>query len=1350
MHPRTAESLRLPLIDLPLPRTVTMLDGSSPQAGKIWKKANLTFSLDGKQITETFLICNTGSHAAILGLKWLDAHNPEIDWNAQTLSFPHAPPEHVAIAEEEEADKNPLEGVPPKYHQYAKVFGEEEFNKLPPHRHYNIGIELTEEGPLNSPLSMTNAKSSTLKDWLRDKLKAGKIRPSKSSISSPVMFVPKKDGSRRLVVDYRCLNNQTKKNVYPLPRPDNLMAQLRGAKVFTKLDLRWGYNNVQVKDGDKWKTAFQTKYGLYESLVMTFGLTNAPASFQHFMNNLFKDLLDVCVIIYLDDILIYSKDDASHTQHVHKVLRRLMENQLFCKASKCTFHVTSVEYLGIIVSDKGFSLDKLKIQAIQEWPTPTKVKEVQSFLGFANFLRRFVANFSHMARPLHNLVKKDAPWKWDTREQEAFQGLKDAITNAPVLCHADPAKPYFLETDASGAALGSILSQRQEDGRLHPLGFLSESFKGAEQNYDTHDKELLAIIRSFEYWRIFLEGTLHPVTVFTNHRNLEYWKESRTFNRRHARWHLLLAGYNFQIVYRPGKQSGKPDALSQRSDHADIPPDAQTMLPDPVFANVALVTPEKELQRQIELSLDQDESLEEILQFLQNKSKAPPSIKRAFKDYKMEAGLLFYQGRIVVPDVGTLRTDLLRIFHDSPLAGHPGRQRTLELVSRNYYWPGIRADTYWHVDSCETCQRIRKPKYAPIPPQPLELPVKPWQHVSYNMIVDLPKDGSNDSILVIVDSFTKYGIFVKCSKKLKAPELAELFLEHVWKRHGMPEKTVSDRGRVFNNKFLRALYKRLGIDPHFSSAYHPQSDGQTERVNPSIEHFLRAYSGVNQRDWTKWLPMAEFAYNNAVHSSTGKTPFKALYGWEPTLTPSNVPTDVPEADELAQTMEAQWKEVELALRQSKQRMTAGEDGSPIEFEIGEEAWLDAKNVNLKTLSQKLTEQRLGPFKVIEKISDRAYRLELPPTMQIHDVFYVGLLSKEYEVEGITDAEERNGKWFFRIKWKGYGSEENTWEPRENLKNAEKILRKYKEDMKKKALGAAKALRGGQCCIAFKRNHERGILCLNQTAYINNLVHFAGLKDAFPADTPLSPSVQLTRFNGAKPKFNYGTYIGKLLYAALCTRPNIAYAVAHLAQFTTCFGPAHVTQVKRLVCYLKGTLTLGLTYCRSAKGFGKIGYSDADWGSNLIDRKSISGHVFMLGGAAVSWSAKKQATVALSTMEAKYMALSHACTQALWMRQFFEELYLYADAPTLILSDNLAALTLSVESQFHGQSKHINIQHHFMRDIIEKRKVTTLYVPSNENLADAFTKALPAPQFRYLMRSIMGKPIEESIKDELIN
>ncbi|CCO32310.1 Retrotransposable element Tf2 155 kDa protein type 2 [Rhizoctonia solani AG-1 IB] len=494
-----AAELHLPTIHLDQPRTVTMLDGSTPQTGKIWKKVKLTFTYNDRTMSHKFLISPIGNHSAILGIKWLEQEAPEIDWSLRTLSFPIPTPELAHIAQEEEADDNPLEGIPTQYHSFAKVFGEEEFHKLPPHRPYNIEIELTKEGPLNSPLySMMDAELVTLKQWLEDELKAGKICPSKSPISSPVMFVPKKDGSCCLVVDYRKLNSRSKKNVYPLPRPDNLMSKLRGAKLFTKLDLQWGCNNVRVREGDEWKTAFRTKYRLSETLVMPFGLSGAPGAFQAMMNEVFQDLLDVTVIIYLDNILIFSQNPADHENHVKEVLRRLQDMQLFCKGSKCEFHQTTVEYLGIIVSDKGFSLDKLKIQVVQEWPTPTTVEQVQLFLGFANFVPCFVANFSQIARPLHNLVKKEVKWQWTDKEEGAFRELQKAIINAPVIVHANPSKPYFLEMDASGAALGSVLSQRQADGRLHPIGYLSESFKGAEQNYDNHDKELLAIIRSQE------------------------------------------------------------------------------------------------------------------------------------------------------------------------------------------------------------------------------------------------------------------------------------------------------------------------------------------------------------------------------------------------------------------------------------------------------------------------------------------------------------------------------------------------------------------------------------------------------------------------------------------------------------------------------------------------------------------------------------------------------------------------------------------------------------------------------------------------------------------------------------
>jgi hypothetical protein len=356
---------------------------------------------------------------------------------------------------------------------------------------------------------------------------------------------------------------------------------------------------------------------------------------------------------------------------------------------------------------------------------------------------------------------------------------------------------------------------------------MSQSFSGAEHNYDTHDKELLAIIKALEFWQIFLEGTKNPITVFTDHRNLEYWQGSRTFNRRHARWHLLLANYNFRIHYRPGKQSGKPDALSRRPDHLDLAPEPQIMLPKEIFASIA-TEPEEELQARIEKLLNQDESLEEILEFLQNGSNAPAYIRKGFKDYQMEAGLLFYQGKIVVPDNEDLKRDLISAFHDSPIAGHPGQQQTLELVSRRYYWPGMRAKIFHYVETCETCQRIKRPKPNLIPVQPLEVPTQPWQHISYDMIVGLPLDGGKDAILVIVDSFSKYGIMVPCSSKVTAKDIADLFLNNVWKRHGFPEKTISDRGPVFNNRYLKALYERLGIKAHFSSAYHPQTDGQTE------------------------------------------------------------------------------------------------------------------------------------------------------------------------------------------------------------------------------------------------------------------------------------------------------------------------------------------------------------------------------------------------------------------------------------------------------------------------------------------------------------------------------------------
>ncbi|QRW20751.1 Retrotransposable element Tf2 protein [Rhizoctonia solani] len=803
---------------------------------------------------------------------------------------------------------------------------------------------------------------------------------------------------------------------------------------------------------------------------MPFGLTNAPAAFQHFMNDLFRDLIDVTVVIYLDDILIFLEDPKDHPTHVREVLSRLMKNQLFCKLSKCHFHVTTVDYLGIVISPAGFSMDQKKIEAVTLWPQPKTVKQVQAFLGFVNYLWRFIPNFSSVAHPLHNLTKKETPWSWGDLEETVFHELKTLVTRSLVLIHSNPMLPYYLEMDASGVAMGAILSQQGPDNWLHPIAYMSKSFSGVEANYNTHNKELLAIIRALEEWRIFLEATDKPIQVFTDHWNLEQWmQQAQTFNRRHAQWCIFLSNFNFEIHYRPGKQSGKPDALSRRSDYIDSPQEPEIMLPAEVFANT--LEEELEIVTKIQNKLKEYPSLKPIIQFLtEDADNAPPSIQKAYQDYDWEEDLLWYCGKLVVLDSESLKEQLLREFHNSPLAGHPGQQRTLELVSRNYWWPGMKSSAKEWVECCPICQANQQDHALVIALKPLEVPPFPFHTILYDFITGFPKSQGHNAILVVIDLFSKFGHFFPTSKKVTAKGLANLFVNHVWKLHGLPVKTVSDRGTTFTGKFLRALYQRLGIKPAFSSAYHPELDGQTERVNQLIEFYLRSYVAADHLDWATWLPLAEYAYNNAKHAATGKTPFELIYRRNPVMNLSNIPANVPEANLVADTLACEWKEAESTLRMTKEKM-AGTRGVILEYSIGEKVWLDAKNVEICSNSNKLDPKQLGPFKVTKKISSHAYRLELPDTLKIHNVFYVGLLSKvhkspsqpllehpppetiegeeEYEVEQIINSKRQQGKWFYLIKWKGYGPEDNSWEPEELLEHSKEEICCFNQSQLKK-------------------------------------------------------------------------------------------------------------------------------------------------------------------------------------------------------------------------------------------------------------------------------------------------------------
>ncbi|KAG9590724.1 hypothetical protein KCU77_g7839, partial [Aureobasidium melanogenum] len=462
-------------------------------------------------------------------------------------------------------DVDPALILPLQYHEYLDVFSRKDAKTLPPHRPYDHAIDLLpgKEPPYGPLYSMSRDESEELLRELKSQLDSGFIRASRSPAASPVLFVKKPGGGLRFCVDYRGLNAMTVKNRYPLPLITETLARLSRAKNYTKLDIISAFNRLRIKEGDEWKTAFRTRYGLFEYLVMPFGLCNGPASFQNFINDTLREYLDVFCTAYLDDILIYSEDEAEHERHVKLVLEKLREAGLQVDITKCEFNVEQVEYLGLVVTTEGTRMDPKKVQTILEWPELKNVKDVQSLLGFANFYRRFIYGFSAIVSPLTALTKKGVQFKMDKKALEAVETLKKAFTSDTILRHFDPDRETIVETDASDFVSGGILSQYDNEGILRPVAFFSRKHNPAECNYEIYDKELMAIVRAFETWRPELEGSSSLVKVITDHKNLEYFTTTKQLSQRQARWSEFLSRFDFKIIYRPGKQAYHPETDGQ-------------------------------------------------------------------------------------------------------------------------------------------------------------------------------------------------------------------------------------------------------------------------------------------------------------------------------------------------------------------------------------------------------------------------------------------------------------------------------------------------------------------------------------------------------------------------------------------------------------------------------------------------------------------------------------------------------------------------------------------------------------------------------------------------------------------
>ncbi|KAK8934991.1 hypothetical protein KSP39_PZI014260 [Platanthera zijinensis] len=690
----------------------------------------------------------------------------------------------------EAAEPKSMLGSIPVVCEYKEVFPGS-LPGAPPQREIDFTIDLMSGAkPVSRALYRLAPKEmAELKVQLDELMEQGYVRPSSSPWSAPVLFVKKKDGSMRLCIDYRELNKLTEKNKYPIPRIDDLFDQLVGSSVYSKVDLKSGYYQLRIRECNIPKTAFSTRYGHFEFTVMPFGLTNTPSVFMELMNRTFRDFLDRFVIVFIDDILVYSQCEEDHFKHLHLVLETLRRNELYAKFSKCEFWLPSVAFLGHIVSGEGIAVDPAKIIAIREWHALSSIAEVRSFLGLAGYYRRFIENFSRIALPLTKLTRKDQRFLWTQECVQAFEKLKRRLTTAPVLSSPSGTEGFEVYSDASGSGLGCVLLQY---GSVIAYG--SCQLKVHERNYLVHDLELTAVIFALKLWRHYLYG-ICCVDKKTSAKALLNWTE---------------------VQY--------------------------------------------DLADRVRQAMELDDSMKELVEAALDGSNS---------QFSVEDGLLRKDHRLCVPSGGNLRVQLMYEAHHTKYSIHPGSTKMYHDLKKLFWWSGLKKDVALFVAKCQTCALVKAECQKP-GGFLKSLPIPEWKFddISMDFVHGLPRSQKgNDAIWVIVDRLTKVSHFIPHRKDDSVEKLAKLYVDNIVRLQCVPRSIVSDRDGRFTSNDWRLVQQMLGTKLKFSTAFHPQTDGQTERVNRTIEDMLRMCVLDFGKHWEDHLYLVEFAYNNSYEAS---------------------------------------------------------------------------------------------------------------------------------------------------------------------------------------------------------------------------------------------------------------------------------------------------------------------------------------------------------------------------------------------------------------------------------------------------------------------------------------------------
>ena len=897
-------------------------------------------------------------------------------------------------------------------------------------------IETGQAQPIRGPVyPVPLAKRKEIDSMIEQMLQQGIIEESSSPWRSPVVLIKKADNSWRFCVDYRALNAVTVKDAYMLPRTDLTLESLSGSAWYTTLDMTSGYWQVALDEESKPKTAFSAGTELYQFVRMPFGLCGAPATFERLVENVLKGMTAEYVKVFLDDVLVHSGEFDRHLEHLDRVFTRIREAGFKLSPKKCKLFRRSTQFLGHIISEDGIATSPDKISAITQWPVPRNLKQLRGFLGFCGYYRRFIPQFSEIASPLHELTQKGRKYHWSARCQEAFETLKEKLTESPVLGYPREAGEFVLDTDASGEGLGAVLHQVQE-GKEVVISYFSRALSPSERRYCVTKRELLAVVAALKHFHHYLFG--QSFVIRTDHGSLKWLMNFRNPEGMIARWIQRLQEYEFRIEYRPGRLHSNADALSRRPcpdtcqqcERAQVMYDSAVTTAQSEVAACHCVNPlqeavvpdesgsESQVSRMIRAADDgvveptgiaqaQDSDpeiarLKEWLttSFAPTKEQLSP-FSPAFKVYWSQRDSLVLQGGIlyrkwycpdgpvprlqaIVPRV--LRKEILTFLHDSLAGGaHLGFDKTFAKVRSKYYWSGYAADVRDWVLSCGKCNQRKGPRFRGQAPLQSYLVGSPGERVGVDILGPLPvSDSGNKYLLVMEDYFTKYPEVVPIPDQ-EAATVAEALVNVYVCRHGVPLSLHSDQGSNFESRLFSEMCTILGIQKTRTTPWHPQSNGLVENFNKTLARMISHFVSKNHRDWDAKVPLLLLSYRTAVHASTGYSPAELTYGRQlrlPLELQMELPPDVVVdsvtsfGSNLRDHLDSvhQFARSNLQLSHSKIKGNYDKRGNVNVLAVGDQVWLHQTTPG-KRLAKKFLYRWEGPYTVLTQINEVLFEVQ---------------------------------------------------------------------------------------------------------------------------------------------------------------------------------------------------------------------------------------------------------------------------------------------------------------------------------------------------------------------------------------